>query len=174
MKFFKGDDLFFRKDEEGRDLFYPWGYPGEAFYVEENQKKRIALILYLIAIILLTDFYVAGITYNSEDYIKSVWLWISPVSILGSLYFFYVFLLYKRNKLRPKISKEIQGVSASFRFFLAMFLAHTGILVMAIYTDPNYTPFKLALVFILVFYTILCVLAFRCKGCFVQRTLKSR
>ena len=39
-KFFR-DEEFFKKDEEGRDIFYPWAYPGEAFYVD--QKKEIQI-----------------------------------------------------------------------------------------------------------------------------------
>ncbi len=33
-----------RKDEEGKYLFYPWGYPGEASYVDK--KQRIQIIIY--------------------------------------------------------------------------------------------------------------------------------
>ncbi len=172
-KLFVGNDAFFRKDEEGKDLFYPWGYPGEAFYVGESQKKHITFVLYFVAIIFLTDFYVAGTTYNTDNYIASVWMWISPVTVLIPLYSLYVFFLYKMEKLQLKISKETRRVPASFRFFLAMLLAHSGILVMAIYADPSYIPFKLALAFILAFYTVLCVLAFRCKGCFVQCAFRS-
>jgi hypothetical protein len=39
---------FFRHDDEGKMLFYPWGYPGESFYVEKKHKKQITVFFYAI------------------------------------------------------------------------------------------------------------------------------
>ena len=46
MKLFKGDDAFFRKDADGRDIFYPWGYPGVGFFIDRIRKKRISKCLF--------------------------------------------------------------------------------------------------------------------------------
>lgn len=49
--------VFLRKDDNGNDLFYPWGYPGEAFYIDEKQKSFIRfgfiILLTLISISLI-------------------------------------------------------------------------------------------------------------------------
>lgn len=44
-KFFR-DEEFFKKDEEGRSLFYPWGYPGEAFFIDDKQKRSVSIFIY--------------------------------------------------------------------------------------------------------------------------------
>ena len=61
MKLLKGDDAFFRKDEDGRNLFYPWGYPGEAFHVNQTQKKRIMFFIDFVKTLLMLG--VAGMVY---------------------------------------------------------------------------------------------------------------
>lgn len=46
---------FFREDEQGRILFYPWAYPGESFYVDGNKKKAISQFLYLLGFLVILD-----------------------------------------------------------------------------------------------------------------------
>lgn len=168
------NDIFFRKDEDGRDLFYPWGYPGEAFNVCKTQKKQIIFVLYLMLAIFVIFFYATGMTYKPDNYIRSVWLWITPATVLGSLYCAYVFFLFKSRKLSPSALNEEPGISASFRFLLAMLLGHSGFLIVTISINPNYLPFELALAFILVVYGVLCILAFKNKGFFYTKPPKRR
>jgi hypothetical protein len=39
----KKEDIFFRKTDDGRDVFYPWGYPGEGIFLEGGKKRRLFL-----------------------------------------------------------------------------------------------------------------------------------
>jgi len=41
----------FGKDESGRNVFYPWGTPGEAFYVSEKQLIHILLFFFFLLIL---------------------------------------------------------------------------------------------------------------------------
>jgi len=54
----KHKDPLFRKDEEGKDLFYPWGCPGEAFYVNQRTFNRILIFLNIFSILFVV--YVCG------------------------------------------------------------------------------------------------------------------
>lgn len=39
----------FRKNENGDDIFYPWGYPGRGWYITDALKKKIVLFLNIYA-----------------------------------------------------------------------------------------------------------------------------
>ncbi len=43
---------FFRQDDEGNDLFYPWGYPGEAFYINDARGKIFKFCFIFAAVVL--------------------------------------------------------------------------------------------------------------------------
>lgn len=45
----KKESQFFRTDENEKDIFYPWRYPGEAFYINLNQLKQIKKLFILFA-----------------------------------------------------------------------------------------------------------------------------
>lgn len=53
--FWKGDG-FFGKSEDGREIYYPWGLPGEAFYVDQRQSKLIIILHYFMAFLILVSF----------------------------------------------------------------------------------------------------------------------
>lgn len=44
----KKESKIFRTHENGRILFYPWVYPGESFYVNEEQKDEISKVSFII------------------------------------------------------------------------------------------------------------------------------
>lgn len=46
IEWYKNEKLFFRKAHDGRDLFYPWGYPGESFIIDQKQKHKIEFFVY--------------------------------------------------------------------------------------------------------------------------------
>lgn len=64
-KLAKGKSFFFR-NEEGKNLFYPWGYPGTGFYVDEKQKKRIVRFLYTISFSLIVLFIASDLASRYE------------------------------------------------------------------------------------------------------------
>ncbi|MES9822822.1 MAG: hypothetical protein ABW127_00155 [Candidatus Thiodiazotropha endolucinida] len=49
----KRESFFFRKDEEGRKVFYPWGYPGEGFYVNQRQINLIIISSCFLALLII-------------------------------------------------------------------------------------------------------------------------
>ena len=51
MKQNKKEDLFFRERQDGQKLFYPWGYPGEAFCLNQKQNRNLTIFFYSMAII---------------------------------------------------------------------------------------------------------------------------
>ncbi|MBU0801314.1 MAG: hypothetical protein KKA05_09960, partial [Alphaproteobacteria bacterium] len=46
----KKDGPFIRKDEHGRDIYFPWGYVGDAYYVSKEQKFTLKASCVLTAI----------------------------------------------------------------------------------------------------------------------------
>ena len=45
----KFENFYFRKDADGNYIFYPWGEPGEAYSINQSEKKKInrALVSFL-------------------------------------------------------------------------------------------------------------------------------
>lgn len=43
-------EVYFLKVSGGKEVFYPWGAPGEAFYISKNQKKAIVLISSILGV----------------------------------------------------------------------------------------------------------------------------
>ncbi len=55
----KLEAFYFAKDEQGQEIFYPWGQPGDSYYINEKQKKVFVgiytslLIFFLVSCVLL-------------------------------------------------------------------------------------------------------------------------
>jgi hypothetical protein len=96
----KKDSLFFRTDEDGHNLFYPWAYPGEAFILSEKQK----LFLEIIFITLSVTIFVVCIGYiyfDSNNYIKAQTSdYVISIFIMAytTMYFIFVLLISKSTK----------------------------------------------------------------------------
>lgn len=78
--------IFFRKVTDGRYLFYPWGYPGESFYISEQQQHKVNAFLSLLAASFLMSI-VATIFFDSNriliapisDYLVAVVCMLLPI-----------------------------------------------------------------------------------------------
>ena len=46
IEMFTNDGIAFSKNEEGEDIFYPWGYPGEALLLNSKIKKPFLIAFY--------------------------------------------------------------------------------------------------------------------------------
>lgn len=100
----KQKSRFFRKDENGDEVFYPWGYPGEGFYVDEKQKRDIKIFLYLIISILFSGFVLWICTYQAtnEDFNRTIFLFTVSLTIFPMSYILFTYR-FCRN-LKPHIS----------------------------------------------------------------------
>jgi uncharacterized membrane protein len=113
---------FFRKDEEGRELFYPWGYPGEAFYVDETQKKQAVRFFYIIAVLLLLSIEGSNIA-ASRNYLdgqESFWVFNSYWLIFPFIYGLYMYFF----SINLEAKKPENQSPIVLRFFLFILVAH--------------------------------------------------
>ena len=94
------EDLFFRKDEEGKDLFYPWGYPGEAFYVDDKQKRKISLFIGLYAALIIGYSVLAAISDAAFSWgleVTAVW-YLILFTMIVPCYVFAMYIIKNGNK----------------------------------------------------------------------------
>ena len=121
-KFFsknKKKDLFFHKTEDGQDLFYPWGYPGESFIISKKYKKNIKL-LYKI---LLSLFAIVGCLLVVFEYYDILNIFSTSgilIVFMMANYLFYIISIYIFTK-KLKSFKSVK--TKKFRNF-------SGILVL--------------------------------------------
>lgn len=133
---------FFRTDEQGKMLFYPWGYPGESFYVEESKKKQITVFFYIIASLFILS--VMKIAYLPRDGITE--LDTSLLLFTINSFFFFVFYcgfmrFFTRNlKFYVDEKKTIPKgtIQASF-IFLSLQILFTTIGVYYNHGSPLFT-----------------------------------
>ncbi len=79
---------FFRIDEQGKMLFYPWGYPGESFYVEERQKKQITVFFYMVTPLFILS--MMKIAYLPRDGVAEL----DTSLLLFTINFFFFLVVY--------------------------------------------------------------------------------
>ena len=92
--------VYFRKDSEGNDLFYPWMFPGEALYVSSTQQNKICIAFIVLAGAFIVSCFVPVILHITE-YLDSnemniTWA-ISQVFL--SLCFMTGLVIIRRNKI---------------------------------------------------------------------------
>ena len=99
----------FTKTEEGKDIFHPWMYPGEAFILNNQKKKHIIFILVCLTASIL--FWEALFIYMG--YFELIAL--TPFgtlagTILGVHFMLYLYLISRfRNKVQLyKVPKDLR------------------------------------------------------------------
>lgn len=129
----KKEDLFFRKDEEGRDLFYPWGYPGESCLL--GYKKNLLVFFFLLYLIVGGAVPCVVIFCFENEILQGIgdFLPIYIMFFLVSLPLIYVvavflisrFFLVTETKMEERTNKNVT-------FFLFFFIAHFVLVCMSI------------------------------------------
>ena len=162
----------FRKDQNGEDVFYPWRYPGEAFYINFNQLKQIKKLFMLFTAVFVLSFNLLVIF--RQDMYTFFCIYVLITTGFPIAYFCLVRILTKG--LRPYVTetKEIP-VSNLGLLFIVLFsqLFFTGWAVTFYHNIPT-------LIFgIILFSSIYCmgvvaiiILIYRNKGFFLQRSQK--
>lgn len=117
----KEDGEFLRKDDQGNDLFYPWGYPGEAFHITRLQRKLIFTFGWLV-------FSISFVTIILE--IFSNWNGISYI-LFDFLPLFYIFVVYFFSKKAKPLAKHDDKNLSIFRSLLDGFCFSITWLILA-------------------------------------------
>lgn len=94
----KSLDNFFQKDNQGKDIYYPWSYPGEAFYINKKQEILIILFSWILAIFFLIT--VFGVIYADHQNMISLskitdCIVMSSTMLLTILYILLMYILGK-------------------------------------------------------------------------------
>jgi hypothetical protein len=94
----KKENIFFRKADDGRDIFYPWCYPGEAFYINEKQKKKIGTFLFIFDLTFISCFIIPEMFRTQlSNYINSDFIMAAAGMFFPVLYIFSMHL-FRKNK----------------------------------------------------------------------------
>lgn len=83
---------FLGTDEESRDIFYPWGYPGESFFITKKQKKLLSTFeIKALAVIFLFSFGASEL-FNPKE---AVFLYIAFIATVPIFYGAFVYCFTK-------------------------------------------------------------------------------
>jgi len=133
----KYQSSFFRKDEEGRDIFYPWCYPGESFYIDSSQKKSINVFFYIFGFLFMLAN--IGVTFAAKYDLISLFVFFCLFTIVWTVFPFtycaYMYLV-TRN-LTPYIPKQKVMPIRSVYFLLAVLLGQVVFTVLGIYVGHS-------------------------------------
>lgn len=119
----KKEDPFFQKNEDGRDLFYPCGYPGEASIISKKIKKllkiyNLAIPFFFILIAIST--YVTGKKLGSgfevNIYIYSLFL-IFPIVYIAIV---EIINIKKESVVIKNDKRPIKKINITFIFLSLM------------------------------------------------------
>ncbi|AEP08529.1 hypothetical protein [Micavibrio aeruginosavorus] len=89
------ENLYFEKTSGDLEIFYPWCGPGDAFYINKEQKRwillfiRTSMALFLSSAVLLTALSEANaVSFDKLFYAGHLFLWVSFSVLCGSLLLF--------------------------------------------------------------------------------------
>ncbi len=102
-KYFDDIGLFFRQDESGCDLFYPWGYPGDAIHIDRTHKASIYAYILAIFFGSLIYIFIQPRLFDPFDFAGKNWAdtWFS-FFVPASYFLLCWMLLKKRGSYMPK------------------------------------------------------------------------
>lgn len=95
--------ILFFKSSSGLDLFYPWGYPGEAYYLDKRQKK-IFLFFVLQLFMFLAGFCASIIIFdrNAVSLLQLALIQLAVAAIVGSIVYILGVYFFTR-KMTPYV-----------------------------------------------------------------------
>jgi len=105
-KYFDDVGLFFRQDEKGHDLFYPWGYYGDAIYIDKPYKLFIHTYIFGIFFSSILYIFIKPYIFEPFDFAGQNWAdtWVSLFIPLS--YFLLCWaLIRKRGIYAVKLEK---------------------------------------------------------------------
>ncbi|MCB9991849.1 MAG: hypothetical protein H6867_10880 [Rhodospirillales bacterium] len=159
---------YFRKDDEGRDVYYPWGYAGDCYYVTEVQKRKLkSSFNFAILFCVVGCFLLPIITPHLAIYCVAIVVF--HATLLLWVAFFYCYSkklepsnahnqIFERDHSKPKLFKDM---IASLIFYL-------GLVLLGILGMPDDLSLLLCGIFIGIFYPSLIYFVWRRRGYIFQ------
>lgn len=166
----KSSFQFFWKDESGKDVFYPWGYPGEGFYVDEIEKIKIIRFLFIFSIsfILFAVIQNVAVYYGFLSLYGKAWSY----AVAWALFpFIYIYRMYDFSiKFDPYISIKRRTPKITY-ILLVLLLIQLATMVAGL-NAYSVVPSVIFLLLInglyLLILSFLFILSFQNKGYFLQ------
>jgi hypothetical protein len=119
---------FFGKDENGKIIFYPWECPGEAFYVNTAQRKKIIVFLGVTFVLAVLSFIALCPPYSFNDpkgIGVNIFGYVLFSMILPALY--YYFMNQFTKGLEPYVVSKKKMPFVLNWLFLLLFIHLMGI-----------------------------------------------
>jgi hypothetical protein len=142
-KVFDNNGAFFRQDENGHFVFYPWGRPGRGFVVSERQRKQITMSASFMSFLFVCIAYVGFFKYDAGSIIVAIWLWSSSIVVYATAYAIYVMSFIKTNKLTTMSLPKEKGFPAVCKLLIVILSVESVILLLGINIYPDFYGFKL-------------------------------
>jgi hypothetical protein len=168
--------FYFSKDTNGKDIFYPWQFPGEAYYLNEKHIKQIRLINNIIGMLMVAVF-MMSMHYNDSDSppensILGMWILILLYPVFSLIYFISLITYITKQKLLPAILAHQSRLPALVRILLTILIVEVLVILAALHFHPDYQAFKLMLILAPLIDVSLIGLAIKTQGFILQNKPK--
>jgi len=169
LKLKKKSDPYFQKDEQGRDIYYPWGYVGDAYYISRTQKTILKVSPSISGLIYFVASFFLGVTYHSDYSVYSIGIATLNVYILITLVFLYFYT--KRMEPVKLLTPSTQAFNKnpnSIKVFSIGIIMQIFFLTKGFLENPSDPLLKLSAFFVLVLHPLLIWFLWRRRGYIFQ------
>ncbi len=175
---FRSEDEFeasyFQENEEGKDVFYPWGCSGDSYYIDGRQKKSLKFFLrfmvWLVLIFLPLIFLYFEL--SNKGLFNSNWSVVTAITVFVFIYISGVcFLLKALGMYVQKVPARYKNTTniQLFRLIFKLGLLQLAILFVGFLYDPYDYFLWGAAGFTIIFYSVFTFFAWFKKGCLLQK-----
>jgi hypothetical protein len=149
----------FQKDEEGKDVFYPWGCPGESYYINANQKKQLKNLIYFMRIFSIISIPIIFLYYELTHEGQYKFNWIIVLAVTAYLIIHFIIMYFFTRKFGPNIQKEDakikSGKGAKLKELFAITVIQIALVFLGLLYNPQDDLLKVSGLFVIVFYPTL-------------------
>ena len=155
----------FQKDEQGRDIFFPWGHAGDCWYINKTQKTTLR-ISYVIAVLILciSTLSLGLMTSNFSDESVVITTFNAVLFSWVTFFYFYSKKMEEVKQKAPSIRKPELPKVLSIIFAVLMVYLILGFL-----KDPSDPLLKISALFVIVVYPLLIWFAQRRRSYLFQK-----
>lgn len=164
------ESFYFQKNIDGDDVFYPWGSPGESYYVDPKQKAFLKFFEYCMVFLLLIPPFIAFIYFEHSMegvFNKSSWIVVTPITIYLFIHFFATWFLIKN--LKPNLLST--AGSKKFRIGKFFILLGVGQIIFGFINLP--VDLSTVSIFVITLYSFLILFFWYRKGYILQKNPSS-
>lgn len=165
-------NFYFKENAEGQICFYPWGYPGEGYKVNQEQKSKLLTYIYTMFFMLILP--TVGIFLYCSNSSQGLFdaNWVIVPSITSYLIIHCIGNWFLVKGLEPdgaaRTGKPIGYPIKLVKFLLALGVLQFSYGILGLYYNPESLLLKGASIFVIILYSLLIFVALHSKGYIFQ------